>query len=196
MVGLTYTATLDNVFLRRMKVDRHYFSMLFQLKCLLKSDYSAFTMCTTIIYCFFIRNHLITQTVYLHLPPSIHLLTLQQLHHQSNLNHHSTLTINKEHGPQTWLLKTNTHVFNISPSFYVPSFICRSYEPSHKQNGTMRLQRIHSKQPIKRLKEKEILWVFIRGLLSSTEKLAGVGQPDGLYVAHTRRRFYEEHCKS
>lgn len=47
-------------------------------------------------------------------------------------------------------------------SFYVSTFICMTYKPSHKQSGTMWLQRIQRKQPIKRCQEKKSS-VFTRG---------------------------------
>lgn len=75
---------------------------------------------------------------------TLSLLTLQQLPPPIKFKpsaNPSTLTTNKGHGPQVWLLKTNTYVFNIDSSFYVPTFICRPCKHSHKQNGTMWLQR-------------------------------------------------------
>lgn len=69
-------------------------------------------------------------------------------------------------------------------------------KPSDKQNGTMRLQGMHCKQPIKRRQEKKYLGVFIGGLRDDQWSLQGSGQPDSLYAAQTGRRLYREHCKS
>lgn len=109
---------------------------------------------------------------------TLSLLTLQQLpppikfKPSANL---STLTTNKGHGPQVWLLKTNTYVFNIDSSFYVPTFICRPCKHSHKQNGTMWLQRTYCKQPIKRRQENKCS-VFIGGLRDDQWSSQGLGK--------------------
>lgn len=108
----------------------------------------------------------------------------------------STLT---HKGPQLWLLKTNTPVFNINPSFYVPAFIRRSCKPSDKQSGTVWLQAMHCKEMIKRRQEKKSSECCSGGPSPSPRwpvMFAGVVQPDNLYAAQTGRMLFKEHCKS